>query len=185
MSSNLYVSINIREHISGFDKLKFGYNEKIPSAPKTTLYNVSGLSCVQLSLRKCHEIRQSLHVKDNLKLLLMVNNWSSSKSQNLSHISVISPLTCANLNLAIQMLFSLPLSSYLWYSKLSYANVVYLPSYLWQFIPSHTNVVYLYLPLTCGTLILAIQMWYIFPFTCGNLTLAIHMLYIPLLPVAL
>ena len=52
MSSNLYVSINIREHISGFDKLKFGYNEKIPSAPKTTLYNVSGLSCVQLSLRR-------------------------------------------------------------------------------------------------------------------------------------
>ena len=52
MSSNLYFSINIREHISGFDKLKFGYNEKIPSAPKTTLYNVSGLSCVQLSFRK-------------------------------------------------------------------------------------------------------------------------------------
>ena len=135
-------------------------------------------------VNKCHEIRQSLHAKDNLKLLLMVNNWSSSKSQNLSHISVISPLTCTNLNLAIQMLFSLPLSSYLWHSKLSYANVVYLPSYLWQFILSHTNVVYLYLPLTCGTLILAIQMWYIFPFTCGKLTLAIHMLYILLLTVA-
>jgi hypothetical protein len=39
-------------------------------------------------------------------------------------------------------------------------------------------------PLTCGTLILAIKMWYIFPFTCGNLTLAIHMLYILLLTVA-
>jgi hypothetical protein len=126
MSSNLYVSINIREHISDFDKLKIGYTEKIPSAPKTTLYNVSGLSCVQLSLRKCHEIRQSLHVKDNLKLLLMVNSWSSSESQNLSHISVISPLTCANLNLDIHILFSLP-PSYLQQSKLSHTNVVYLP----------------------------------------------------------
>jgi hypothetical protein len=43
---------NIREHISGFDKLKFGYSEKIPSAPKTTFYNASGLSCVHLSLRR-------------------------------------------------------------------------------------------------------------------------------------
>ena len=55
MSSNLYVSINIREHISGFDKLKIGYTEKIPSAPKTTLYVVSGLCCVQLSLRRARD----------------------------------------------------------------------------------------------------------------------------------
>jgi hypothetical protein len=43
------VIICIVENISGFDKLKFGYNEKIPSAPKTTFYNASGLSCVQLA----------------------------------------------------------------------------------------------------------------------------------------
>ena len=181
MSSNLYVSINIREHISGFDKLKFGYNEKIPSAPKTTLYNVSGLSCVQLSLRKCHEIRQSLHVKDNLKLLLMVNSWSSSESQNLSHISVIFPLTCAILNLDIQMLFSLPpltcnnrnlAIKMLYISLLSMPINTYpykcciSPTYLCQSILSHTNVVYL-------------------PLTCANQNLAIKMLYILLLPVAL
>ena len=198
MSSNLYVSINIREHISGFDKLKFGYNEKIPSAPKTTLYNVSGLSCVQLSLRKCHEIRQSLHVKDNLKLLLMVNSWSSSESQNLSHISVIFPLTCAILNLDIQMLFSLPpltCNNRNLAIKMLYISLLHVPmntqpytccissSYLWHSKPSHTNVVYP--PLTCGTLNLAIQMLYIFPLTCGTLNLAIHMLYILLLPVAI
>lgn len=40
MSSNLFFSINFREHISGFDKLKFGYDEKISSAPKTTLYTM-------------------------------------------------------------------------------------------------------------------------------------------------
>jgi len=110
-------------------------------------------------VNKCHEFRLSLHVKVNLKLLLMINSWSSSESQNLSHISVFSPLTCANLNLAIKMLFSLPLFSYLRHSKLSYTYVVYLPSYLWQFNLSHTNVVYP--PLTCCTLSLAIQMLYI------------------------
>ena len=133
-------------------------------------------------VNKCHEIRQSLHAKDNLKLLLMVNNWSSSKSQNLSHISVISPLTCTNLNLAIQMLFSLPLSSYLWHSKLSYANVVYLPSYLWQFNLSHTHVVYP--PLNCGILNLAIQMLYIPSYLWHSKLSHTNVVY-PLLPVEL
>ena len=142
-----------------------------------------------------------------MKLLLMINSWSSSEIQNLSHLTVTSPLTCANLNLAIKCCSPYPYPSYLWHSNLNHKIMFSLPpltcissSYLWHSKLSHIYVVYP--PLTTGILKLAIKWcspspsypWHskhshtnvVYPLlTCGTLSLAIQMLYILLLPVAL